>query len=279
MPTVPIDIAVDHIAKLGFDGLELTVIPPWNTELSTLDAAERTRIRRLIADAGLQLPAIAGHTSLLAENPEEHAANLARLHGAIDLCLDLEIDGVLPDMATTAGARPQDWDRLSGLLVERLHALGEYAAKRGVTVAIEPHVSQIIKRPENAVWLIDQVNLANVRLNFDISHFNVLGLPIEATVPLLAPLAVHTHVKDERGRAPNHDFLIPGEGEFNYVGYLKAMAAAGYTRFITAEVSVMVQRRPDYDPLAAATQSYQVLNQAFETAGIVRPLRARAPRR
>jgi hypothetical protein len=35
----------------------------------------------------------------------------------------------------------------------------------------------------------------------------------------------------------------------------------------------MVQRRPDYDPLAAAEQSYRVLAQAFEEAGVLRTRR------
>ncbi|HEV7216518.1 MAG TPA: sugar phosphate isomerase/epimerase, partial [Chloroflexota bacterium] len=104
-------------------------------------------------------------------------------------------------------------------------------------------------------------------------HFNVIGLSIEETVPVLAPLSVHTHVKDELGRAPDHQFLIPGEGEFDYVRYLKAMAATGYDAFITVEVSIMVQRRPEYDPLAAAAQSYNVLSRAFEEAGLARPSR------
>ena len=41
MPTVPIDAAVAHCAGLGYDGLELTVIPGWVTDGATLDAAER----------------------------------------------------------------------------------------------------------------------------------------------------------------------------------------------------------------------------------------------
>jgi inosose dehydratase len=276
MPTVPIDIAIDHIARLGFDGLEIAVTPKWSTEISTLDATERQRIRRLIGEAGIQLSSVAGHANMLAEDPDQHARDVARLHDAIDLCVDLTVDGVVPVMTTTAGAKPQDWEALNGRLVERLHALGEYAARRGVTLALEPHVGQIIERPEHVVWLIEQVALPNVRLNFDISHFNVLGLPMEATVAMLAPLAVHTHIKDERGYAPNHQFLIPGEGDFDYVAYLKAMQAVGYTGFITVEVSVMVQRRPGYDPLAAAKQSYQVVSKAFDTAGIVRPVRREA---
>ncbi|HEX5692521.1 MAG TPA: hypothetical protein VFX76_21045, partial [Roseiflexaceae bacterium] len=61
---------------------------------------------------------------------------------------------------------------------------------------------------------------------------------------------------------------IPGEGEFDYVAYLQAMREHGYDGFITAEVSIMVQRRPNYDPLAAAEQTYRTLARSFEQAGI-----------
>lgn len=274
MPTVPIDVAVAHIAGLGFDGLELTVIPRWLTELSTLDATERQRIRRLYQEARLQIPAIAGHTSLLADDPEQHAADLKRLHGAADLCADLAIDGHVPALNTTVGGASEDWDHVRGILVDRVGALAAYTGERGVTLAVEPHVNTALDRPERVVWLIEQVNSPFARVNFDISHFNVIGLPIEETVPVLAPLAAHTHVKDERGIAPRHEFLIPGEGDFDYVRYLKAMAAAGYDGCITVEVSIMVQRRPDYDPLAAASRSYDVLSKAFQDAGIRRPPRS-----
>ena len=53
--------------------------------------------------------------------------------------------------------------------------------------------------------------------------------------------------------------------------YLKGMERAGYDGHVTVEISIMVQRRPGYDPLAAAEQSYRVLSGAFERAGIARP--------
>ena len=107
-------------------------------------------------------------------------------------------------------------------------------------------------------------------IHFDISHFNVQGLDMEAVIAQLGPHSLHTHVKDERGVAPDHEFLIPGEGEMDYVRYLQAMARTGYDKHIVVEISIMVQRRPDYDPLAAATRSYQVLARAFDDAGIER---------
>ena len=51
---------------------------------------------------------------------------------------------------------------------------------------------------------------------------------------------------------------------------LKALDRVGYDHYVEVEISFMVQRRPNYDPLAAAEQSYGVLARAFEEAGIER---------
>jgi len=270
MPTVPIDVAIPHLAKLGYDGMELTVIPRFTTELSTLDASERRRISRLLKDHNLALPAIAAHSSLLATEPDAHKQNMWRLKGAVDLATDLAQGGVLPAVNTTPGGKPEEWETQKGFLAERTGELVAYAEARGVTVAMEPHVGAIIDTPAKVLELLEMVGSPHLRVNFDISHFNIMGMSIEETVSALAPVSAHTHVKDERGRVPDFEFLIPGEGEFDYVTYLKAMRAHGYNGFITAEISFMVQRRENYDPLAAATLSYETLSRAFVEAGIDR---------
>ena len=156
------------------------------------------------------------------------------------------------------------------LLVERIQEAAEYAQSRGVALAIEPHVGSIIDTPDRMLEVIKRTGSEAVRVNFDISHFNVMGIGIEESVSKMAPYARHTHVKDERGTVPDFEFLIPGEGEFDYVTYLQAMQRHGYTGFITAEISNMVQRKPPYYPLAVATQTYNTLAQAFTDAGIER---------
>ena len=155
-------------------------------------------------------------------------------------------------------------------MIERVGALVRYGEQRGVVIAIEPHVGSMLDTPARVLELLEAIPSPNLKLNFDISHFNVMGIPIAESVAALAPYTVHTHVKDERGVAPNHQFLIPGEGEFDYVEYLHAMRAHGYDGYITAEISIMVQRRSDYDPLVAAEQTYRTLARAFEQAGIAR---------
>jgi sugar phosphate isomerase/epimerase len=270
MPTVPADTFIPFLAQLGYDGIELTVIPGYTTALSLLDAAERRRIAGLLKEYHLALPAIAGHTPMVERDPDTAALHWSRLTAAVDLALDWAQDGAPPAIDTTVGGTPAQWDELKPLMIERVGELVRYGEQRGVVIAIEPHVGSMLDTPDRVLELLDAIPSPNLKLNFDISHFNVMGIPIAESVGALARHTVHTHVKDERGVVPNYEFLIPGEGEFDYVAYLQAMRAHGYSGFITAEISIMVQRRPGYDPLAAAEQTYRTLARAFEEAGIER---------
>jgi sugar phosphate isomerase/epimerase len=270
MPTVPVDTFVPFLAGLGYDGIELTVIPGYTTELSRLDTAERKRIAQMLKDNHLELPAIAGHTSIVERDPDVAAQHWKRLTDAVDLATDWALDGTPPPIDTTVGGMSVDWDSLRDLLFERMGELVRYGEQRGVVIAVEPHVGNMLDSVDRVLELLDAIRSPFLKLNFDISHFNVQGVPYQESVAALAPHSVHTHVKSERGRAPHHEFLIPGEAEFDWVGYLHAMREHGYDDYITAEVSIMVQRRPGYDPLAAAEQTYRTLAQAFEQAGIAR---------
>ena len=123
MPTVPIDTAISHLANLGYDGVELTIIPRFTTELSTLDAAERKRISSLFQQHNLALPAIAAHSSLLETDPEIHAKNMWRLKGGVDLAVDLAQGDELPAVNTTPGGKPEEWESKKDFLAERVGAL------------------------------------------------------------------------------------------------------------------------------------------------------------
>jgi sugar phosphate isomerase/epimerase len=271
MQTVPIETSVPHCAALGYDGLELTVVPGWTTDAATLDGSARRRIRTLYDDHDLELCGLSGNVPLLDGTPDERAATMAQFCSFLDLAAELQLPGDPPMIVTTtSGGVPQDWDASANQLVEELGVLAAYAHSAGVAVGIEPHVAAALHTPEQVQWVMKQVNSPALTIHFDISHFNVQAMDMDAVVAELAPISLHTHVKDERGIAPNHEFLIPGEGEMDYPRYLRAMERAGYTGHIVVEISLMVQRRPNFDALAAATTSYQVLSRAFEEAGVSR---------
>lgn len=273
MQSVAAEDSIPLLADIGFDSIELTVVPGWKDELDSLTSARRTRIKELLRSSGLALPALAAHRSLVAADPAEQAENWRRLTGAVDLAVELASEEGPPVIDTTVGGKAGEWDELRDRMVERIGRLCDYAARRGVTVAIEPQVMNALDTPERVIDLLELVGRSNLKIAFDISHFNVQGIPIEESVAKLAAATVFAHVKDERGVKPNYEFLIPGEGDFDYVRYLRAMKKAGYHGDVHVEISLMVQRRPCFDPLAAAQQSYRVLAAAFDEAGIERPRR------
>jgi len=268
MPRVPVEESLPALAAMGYQGVELSVRQEWNTELAALDGPYRAKIARLLDDTGLVLSAVAAHQNLCDLDEQATEASMAYLRASMDLAAELAQPGEPPIVASLVGGAPDDWDGRKELLAQRIHALGEYAQAQGVILAVEPHSGTALDLPDKTIWLLDQVAHPAVKLNFDISHMDVMGIGIDECVPTMAPYAIHTHVKDQRGLWPQHEFLTPGEGPFDFEHYLRAMHAASYGGFVVAEVSVMVQRRGDYEPMAHAQLAYDTLERAFQATGV-----------
>lgn len=264
MPKLPVDEQIARVKAAGFAGIELICIAGSSTDVIHLDPAEQRRIRRLLDDTGVVLTAIAGSADTMAEDAELRATNLMRLQRGVDLAAALAGPSGPAPLVIMAYGQPERYEQDRLRIAEQFSALAEMAQRQGVTLALEAHVGQAIDTPERAVWLIEQVGQASFKLNLDTSHFDVMGLTIAQSVRPLLPYAVHTHVKDQRGRYPNHEFLTPGDGDYDYGTYLQELLAGGYDGFITAEISVMVQRKPGYDVGRAIAQSHAVLSRALE---------------
>ena len=249
------------VREAGYGGIELVHQPHGVLDASRLDGGARAGIRRQLAEAGLTATAIAAHGDPLAADAD---AEMARVVAAIDLAGDLSI----PYVVTMAYGRPEEYPVVRERVAQRFARLAEHGAGRNVVVCLEPHVGQAFDTAEKCLWLVNRVRSPSFRLNFDNSHFEVMGVDQDEYLPKLLPISAHTHLKDQRGRAPAHEFLVPGEGEFDYARYLRAMAAGGYAGWITVEVSVMVQRRPGYDAAWAAALAKETLTKAAAEARV-----------
>jgi sugar phosphate isomerase/epimerase len=266
----PVERQIALVQRAGYVGVCLVSGAEFPFDALRADRAERVRLRRLLDDAGLALTAIASHVNLL----EADAEQLDRIRTTLDLASDVAGSGTPPPVITMGYGTPEGYSDQRHVLAERFGELAAYASKTGGVVALEPHVGQATDLPEKVVWLLDAVGSPHFRLNLDNSHFEVMGRDLDDYLPLLVPYAVHTDLKDQRGRSPDHEFLVPGEGDFDYARYLKAMHALGYAGFVTVEISVMIQRRSDYDPADVAARSYRTLTLAADAAGV--PLECRA---
>ena len=268
MPKTPPAQAVAAVADIGYDGIEISCGDAFPTAPAKLDAPQRAALREQLVSAGLEVPALMLCIQFFSDDPQVHQANLETFRRTCELGHDLGL--AEPVVTFTMGGSTAKYEQQRDEFVRRLRDYGAAAAEEGSLVAAEPHVGGAIDRPDRAVWLVEAVDLPRVRLNFDISHFSLIGLGIDECVEPLAPLAVHTHVKDGRMVDGKVQFLLPGQGDFDYSAYLLAMERAGWTGHITVEISGQIWNAPGYDPIAAARESYQALDGAFTAAGLQR---------
>jgi sugar phosphate isomerase/epimerase len=269
MRELPLLQQIEIARSAGYVGICLVSDPRFEPldALRTSDV-ERRELRGMLDAAGLALTAIAGHANLLEPEPSQLDQNLHRIRAGLDLAVDLAGADGPPPVVSMGYGTPETYETDRLALAERFGELAQYAARTGGVLALEPHVGQAMDQPEKVVWLMQTVNSPHFRLNLDNSHFEVMGRDMDDYLPQLVPYAVHTDLKDQRGRSPTHEFLVPGEGDFDYARYLRALVAAGYDGYLTIEISVMVQRRADYDPAEVAGRALRTLVTASERAGV-----------
>ena len=305
MATVPYETFIPCLSDIGFRAIAISVVPgyticgQWVENAGALDrlaADDRRRIKAAFEERDLRLPSVIGNQSLLEDDTARNKIALQRLRGSIDLCVELAVGGRVPTLNTGIAGHSGELETKSDVVLDRLGALGNYAHLRGVVICIEPHVGGAVDTIERAEWLVNAINSPAVRLDFDVSHFEVVGVPMIESVSRLAPLAEAAEIKDQhfrfvdnglpapegwlvegngvgRGLAPDgrqveYQFLLAGEGTFDLPGYLKLMQAHGFAEPIAFEASVQCQARPGYDALASAVGIYRWMADGWQQAGI-----------
>ena len=182
--------------------------------------------------------------------------------------VDLAVEFGTKVITTHIGVIPDDEnDKTFKVMLDALTELGLYAKERGVTFAIETG-------PETAPTLYKFVSKTKggVGVNLDPANFiMVTGQdPVEA-VYLLKDYIVHTHLKDGKMLKKTSarviydhfadggiealnvaDFFIEtpvGEGDVDFVKYVKALKDIGYDGFLTIERETGLD--PEKDILSA----------------------------
>jgi sugar phosphate isomerase/epimerase len=270
MPTVPLEEAIPLLARLGYDGIEFCIGPePFDTLPDQIDSGRRKRLRELLAQNRLGVPALMNiRRSVLAKDDETHRENLEHLRKTVQLARDLGVEDA-PVMSMGFGGKRDLWEGQRDQLVSRLRDYAQVASEQDFMLAGEAHCGAAVDRTERALWVIQAVNHARVRLHFDIAHFFLADEAIADSVEALLPITVHTHVTDAHKHPDGgFDFRLLGEGDLDLVSYIKAMHAGGWTDFITVEVSTRVWAKEGYDPYDAAASCYRTLVQALDGAGV-----------
>lgn len=261
MKSLPLTDAIRACAQIGYEGVELALMPGYPSEPKLLSADGRKELRKRMTDANLSLHGLMENLSALSDDKAQ-TANLDRLKTAAELGHVLSPNVPAP-IETILGGKPAEWDTVKDQLADRLAKWAEVAKATKTVVAIKPHVGNALHSIAGVTWLLKQVNSPWLKLAFDYSHFHLRGEKLADAVAALLPHSVFAHVKDAKGTPDKFEFLLPGEHGTDYTEYVKLLSAAKFTAPVVVEVSGMLSNKPGYDPITAAKTCYTNLSKAF----------------
>jgi sugar phosphate isomerase/epimerase len=150
--------------------------------------------------------------------------------------------------------------------VRHLKALGDYAASRGVQIALElePFKLSLLNDVDSMARFIDEVNHPAVQANIDISHLQLAGVQPEELRKLKGK-AIHVHISDCDGKI--HGDLPPGRGVVDFVPYLREIRDLG----VDGAISIELEYSPEPDRIAEwVTEAYTATDRLMREAGIQR---------
>ncbi|MBC8289406.1 MAG: sugar phosphate isomerase/epimerase [Planctomycetes bacterium] len=268
MKTLTTERAIDLIADIGYDAVEITVWPGWDAEPSNVDAARRGRLQKQLADRKLKLTSLMEHVYPAADTAQ-HKKDLERFQGVFQLARDLSGDEPPVVQTVLGGGRFED---KKNMILERVGDWVELGKKHGIVTCIKPHRGGSVSQPSEGIWILKQLAQPKwARMVYDYSHYIFRDIPFVESIRQSLPYIGHVAIKDTIKKGNGTAFVLPGEaGTIDFVTLLKELAKGGYTGDISCEVSGMVSGKPGYDPENAVKTCYKNIAPMFKKAGLKR---------
>lgn len=201
--------------ELEIDGVDLTTYWFKSTEPEYL-----LHLRHVAFKEGVLFSGIAIRNSLCYAEADKRAQQVEEIKKWVDVTDILGTSqirvfgGKVPKGATD--------EQAIGWVVETLKPACDYAAKKGVTLAIETH-HEITEKAANVVEILRRVDSPYAGVTLDISNW--LEEPY-SQIETLAPYATNTHIRDFYGPPPR---------PLDLDRVWQIFAKAGYKGFMTVE--------------------------------------------
>jgi sugar phosphate isomerase/epimerase len=246
---LPVEEAMVMVARHGYDAIELNAETlPWAGPHITpeTDQETRRRISNRAQNLGLEISAISAHVSLIDPDPAARADALRFTKGCIDLAVDLRVPVVhgLSGPLAPGVEEAEAWEWLISAVAES----AGYAISREVLFAFEAIANHLISRTEELQQLMNRVGDNRLWVNFDPSHFQVMGDDPVTAARRLAGQTVHVHLKDAQGVPEDFTFPPLGEGRIDFDRMIRELRDGGYDGVLSAEYEAQVygfDRPPD----------------------------------
>lgn len=255
--------AIERIASLGYEAMELMADVPHAWPLSMSDADLDT-VRNQLDHYGLSLSNVNAfmmnavqnfwHPSWIEPDPDYRRMRVQHTLDALTMASKLGATCITTEPGGPVDAN-QSREAAIDLFVEGLREALTHAESVGVQLLVEPEPGLLIENVVEFLALAERVDSPMFGLNFDVGHFYCVGEPLPAAIERLTTWARHYHIEDIAASRV-HRHIIPGHGAIDFAETLHAIAATGYNGWLTVELYPYLE-----DPDAAGREARDHLQQ------------------
>lgn len=254
VPAYPLEEVVQRLAAIGYDGIELGAASP-HAYPDYTGPQRRREIRRLFEQNNIalvsMLPAPGGGPgfNVASPIPEERAAAIDQYKKVAMLCAELggKILLFVAGWQVFGTTRDQAWN----WSLSALREVATAAELHGITVCIEPTSadSNLIDSADDAIKLMTEAGVANIRLMFDTYHTIYRNEVASDYVHRFGKNLAHVHLSDSNR-------LPPGEGTGEFPTLIETLKKSGFDGYLTMEIGF---NRRDVDPDGIAKRAYDYI--------------------
>lgn len=246
------------IADAGYDGVDMDAEP------DRIDRNRFNEVRDLALSMGLKVPALLGawapwhcgeERDLCSTDESVRMRGVGYSKRAIDLAAEFEqpplfqlcacpIENEYPLSATPINTLRQQFVKSTTEIVE-------YAAPKGVDIAIEPvnkfeaHAGFLNAIPE-ALSVVDEIAADNLGVQADFYHMNMADGNFIETLRLMEGKLLHVHL------AESNRYML-GTGHLDFAGIVQTLKELNFTGYLSMD---SVPAKPDWKTVVEQGISY-----------------------
>lgn len=122
------------------------------------------------------------------------------------------------------------WQAQWDALVDGVRACAEIAARRDLTLIIEPRVAELVSSTDAMLRLMDHVGRPNLKAVLDCAHLNAQKEILPLSARKLDGRIAGVHLADNDGSDNRH--LMPGDGNVDFDGVFAELVRQRYDGFV-----------------------------------------------
>ncbi|UCC68578.1 MAG: sugar phosphate isomerase/epimerase [Armatimonadota bacterium] len=256
-PALPLGDIFKRAKSMGFDGVEIGARRPHASPMD-LDENAREKIRKQAADAGLEIPAVAGYNNFASPILEQRENELLMVREQIKLARDLGAPvlrlfaawrGItLRDGHGTYDITRQYWQHgypdVTGAerwrwVTDCLRETADFAGDMGVTLALQNH-EPVIRDHLDMLQFIREVDSPALKACLDCPLLTQQdGEYVTNAVRVTGDLQVHSHYggefEEQNGEVVQRQIRFARRSLINYPAFIKALKEIGYQGYLCYE--------------------------------------------